>query len=55
MYVSNGFGLDLSQEGGGCDEFFGTQALGVVKSKRTKTNQESSFDFNYYKHIYTSK
>ena len=24
------FGLDLSQEGGGCDEFFGTQALGVI-------------------------
>ena len=24
------FGLDLSQEGGGYDEFFGTQALGVI-------------------------
>ena len=24
------FGLDLSQEGGGCDGFFETQALGVI-------------------------
>ena len=24
------FGLDLSQEGGGCDGFFRTQALGVI-------------------------